>query len=83
MESLTLGGEALRTNTTPIVDRAHGNVTGVARDLDGVIFHDVLLKDSLSADVQLCLIKSMPIEIGLREETIVAGDVLRHLCCAD
>ena len=82
MEGLPLCGKTLRTQGTSVVDGAHGHVTSVAGNFDGIILHNVLLKDGIAADLKLGLIARMSIEIGLREETIVAGNMLRDLCCS-
>jgi len=83
VEGLLVGSKTLWTKITSVVDGAHGYVACVAGHLDGVIFHNVLLKNGITASIKLCLIASMSIEIGLREETIVAGNVLGDLCCSN
>jgi hypothetical protein len=81
VEAFSLRVEAVGAGDTSVVDCGHGFVALVAWQFHLVVLNNILLDDCVTAlrVFEFRLGKSFSIEVALRDETIVAGDVRCHL----
>ena len=77
-ERLTLSAEAAGSICSSIVDDTHRLVARVTWQFDLIVLNNILLNNSLSRLLTLRLINAPTVEVNLRDEAVVARDVLCH-----
>ena len=83
VERLALSAQACGSNGSPIVDNTNRLMALVTWQLDTVVLDNVLLDDCVTCIRSLRLVNCLLVHVDLRDEAVVAWDVVCHLSRAN